>query len=222
MYWLAAFLSAGSVGIGGMFYLRYFFKEKEVEISSRQRKIFIPAACLFFAATAALMAAFTSPLDSTVFVFARDILMMHCLFYLAVIDFKLQIIPNKALLVMLLAWAAISAAQIIAGENPLSLLFDSLIGGIAAGGIFFLGNLLSHNGMGMGDVKLMALAGLYLGINKVMALIFWALALSLVTGLVLMAAKKAKIKTAIPLAPFFLAGSLISNTLYILSGFSEV
>lgn len=222
MYWLAAFLSAGAVGIGGMFYLGYFFKAKEVKIGRKQKKIFIAAACLFFAATAALMAAFCNPKDSTVLVFARDIVMMHCLFYLAVIDLKLKIIPNKALLVILAVWAAITAAQLFTGANAMRLIMDSLIGGAVAGGIFFLGNLLSHNGLGMGDVKLMAIAGLYLGLNKVMALIFWALLMSLLAGIVLIIAKKAKLKTAIPLAPFFLAGSVISNTLYIVSGCMEV
>ena len=83
-------------------------------------------------------------------------------------------------------------------------------------------NLLSRNGMGMGDVKLMAVAGICLGINKILGLIFWSLVVSVITGIILMIAKKKTIKSSLPLAPFFLIGSLVSNALYIISGISEV
>ncbi len=222
LYWIAAFASAAVVGTGGMFYVRHYFREKEVKVSDTQKKLFIAGAVLFYAVTAALMAAFTSPKDSTVFVFARDIVLMHCLFYIAAIDLKLKLIPNRALLAMLIGWAVLTAGQMIAEGWSAGVLADSILGCVIAGGIFFIGNLISRNGMGMGDVKLMAAAGLYLGFNKVMGLVFWALFLAVIVGIALMIAKKAKIKTTLPLAPFFLCGSVVSNVLYIISGLSEV
>lgn len=222
LYWIAAFVSAAAVGTGGMFYLRHYFREKEVKVPEKRKKLFYAGAALFYAATAALMAAFTSPGDSTVFVFSRDIVLLHCLFYIAAIDLKLKLIPNRALLAMLIGWAVLTAGQIIAEGWSAGILIDAAFGCIAAGGIFFIGNLISRNGMGMGDVKLMAVSGLYLGFNKVMGLVFWALLLAVIAGISLMAAKKAKIKTAIPLAPFFLCGAVVSNALYIISGLSEV
>lgn len=222
MYWIAAFVSAAVIGVGGMFYLRYYLALKKAEISPREKKAALPAAAAFFAATAALMAAFAVPGDMGVFEFARTVVVMHCLFYLAVIDFKVKLIPNQAVLAMLAAWALLIAAELLCGADFVRLMPDLMLGGVIAGGLFFIGNLISRNGMGMGDVKLMAVTGLYLGMNRVMGLVFWALAAALVAGLALMAVKKAKMKTAIPLAPFFLAGSLISNTLYIISGFAEV
>lgn len=222
MYWIAAFISAGTIGISGMFYLKYYLKQKQAEIQEWEKKLAIPASAIFFLLTSVLMAAFTSPQDSTVFVFLRDIILTHFLFYIAIIDYKLKLIPNKTLLVLLAICVIITVLQLISGENAINLLSDCVLGGIIAGGIFFIGNLISRNGMGMGDVKLMAAAGLMIGMNKIMGLIFWSLFTSLIAGLILIAAKKAKIKTAIPLAPFFLAGSVISNTLYIISGISEV
>lgn len=222
MNWVIAFISAAVIGVSGMFYTKYYLKQKDVKLSVLEKKIAVPAICVFYLATAVLMALFTKPLDSTGFIFARDMVLLHSLFYIAYIDFKVKLIPNKAVLALLGMFVVLITVQCICEKNAAFRLSEALLGCCVAGGIFLIGNLISRNGMGMGDVKLMAVAGLYLGMSKALGLIFWALLLSAVTGIILMVAKKAKFKSTIPLAPFFLAGSLISNTLYIISGYMEV
>ena len=208
-------------GVGGMFYVRSYFKEKEVKYTQKQRNIFIAVTVVFFAAAAVLMAVFSNPDDRTLFVFAKTLLVCFSYYFLAVIDFKLKVIPNKALLVMLGVVVILLAAQCLVEGRSIMILSDALIGSVIAGGIFMIGKLISRNGMGMGDVKLMAVSGLYVGLNEVMGIIFWALFCAMLTGFGLMIAKKAKIKSTIPLAPFFFLGSVISNVFYIISGLTE-
>ena len=84
--------------------------------------------------------------------------------------------------------------------------------------MFLITNLVSHNSLGMGDVKLMYVLGLLTGLDDALGGLFWALLFSLVTGVVLMIAKKAKLKSKIPMCPFFFFGFLTSNIVYIITG----
>ncbi len=72
-------------------------------------------------------------------------------------DLDLRLIPNAIVLA-----GAIAAVAIVAVYDPSS--FDQrAIAAAAAGGVLFLVALVYPQGMGMGDVKLVAMMGLYLG-----------------------------------------------------------
>ncbi len=72
-------------------------------------------------------------------------------------DLELRVIPNKVLIVSALAGVALAAAL-----DPSSLP-ERAIAAAAAGGGLFLVALAYPRGMGLGDVKLAAVMGLYLG-----------------------------------------------------------
>src|SRR5205807_609561 len=75
----------------------------------------------------------------------------------AAIDLDLHIIPNK-IVYPAAAWGLISAALIRLGDLPILLAWG------AGAGLFFLVAAIAYPaGMGMGDVKLAAVMGLYLG-----------------------------------------------------------
>jgi len=118
-------------------------------------------------------------------------------------DFERRVIPNKILLVSALAGVAIAAIG-----DPSSLP-ERAIAAAAAGGVLFLVVLAYPKGMGLGDVKLTALMGLYLGRNVAPALFVALLAGSLV-GLGMIARQGAAArKQAIPFGPFLALGGLI-------------
>lgn len=88
---------------------------------------------------------------------------------------------------------------------------EQVLAGLAAGG-FFLGAALAYPaGMGLGDVKLAAVMGLYLG-RAVAPAIFVALVLGVLVGVVVMArvggARGRKVK--VPFGPFLAAGSVLA------------
>jgi leader peptidase (prepilin peptidase) / N-methyltransferase len=118
-------------------------------------------------------------------------------------DLERRIIPNKVLLVAAAAGIAIAAATI-----PDSLP-ERAIAAVAAGGLLFLAALAYPRGMGMGDVKLAAVMGLFLGRSVAPALLIALLAGSLV-GLGLIARHGAGArKRAIPFGPFLALGGVV-------------
>jgi leader peptidase (prepilin peptidase) / N-methyltransferase len=118
-------------------------------------------------------------------------------------DLERRVIPNKILIV-----AAVAGVAIAAVGDPSSLP-DRAIATAAAGGGLFVVALAYPRGMGLGDVKLAAVMGLYLGRNVAPA-IFVALLTGSVVGLALIARHGAEArKRAIPFGPFLAFGGVV-------------
>jgi leader peptidase (prepilin peptidase) / N-methyltransferase len=118
-------------------------------------------------------------------------------------DLERRIIPNKILLV-----ATVLAVVLAAATDPGSLP-ERLAAGAAAGGLLFLAALAYPRGMGLGDVKLAATMGLFLGRNVAPAILVALLAGSLV-GLAMIARQGAAArKQAIPFGPFLALGGVV-------------
>jgi len=120
------------------------------------------------------------------------------------IDLEYRIIPNA-----LMAVGAALGLALVAVTDP-SHLAEHVIAAAAAGGFFFVVVLAYPGGMGVGDVKLAAVLGLYLGASVIPALVVALLAGTLV-GVVIIAHKGAKAgrKTAVPFGPFLALGGIV-------------
>jgi leader peptidase (prepilin peptidase)/N-methyltransferase len=120
-----------------------------------------------------------------------------------VTDLERRIIPNKVLLV-----AAVLGIAIAAVGDPGSLP-ERLAAAAGAGGLLLAAALAYPQGMGLGDVKLAAVMGLFLGRNVAPALLVALLAGSIV-GLILIVRRGAAArKDAIPFGPFLALGGVI-------------
>ena len=118
-------------------------------------------------------------------------------------DLEQRIIPNKVLLTGAVLCLAI-AVPTDPGGVP-----ERLIAAATAGGILFLVALAYPAGMGLGDVKLVATMGLFLGRAVAPAILVALLAGSLV-GLALIARHGSKArKMAIPFGPFLALGGVV-------------
>jgi leader peptidase (prepilin peptidase)/N-methyltransferase len=118
-------------------------------------------------------------------------------------DLEQRIIPNKVLIVGVMLCVAI-AAPTDPGGLP-----ERAIAAAAAGGIFFLVVLAYPAGMGLGDVKLAATMGLFLGRAVAPAILVALLAGSLV-GVALIARHGSLArKMAIPFGPFLALGGIV-------------
>ncbi|MGA2193286.1 MAG: prepilin peptidase [Nitrospirota bacterium] len=94
-------------------------------------------------------------------------------------------------------------------------ILGSVIGMVAGGGVLllvgFLGELIMHKeGMGGGDVKLMAMLGAFLGWKTVLIIIFIGSFLGSATGLLLIIFNVIKRENYIPFGPFLAAGAVIA------------
>lgn len=118
-------------------------------------------------------------------------------------DLEQRIIPNKVLIA-----GAVICVAIAAATDPGSLP-ERAIAAAAAGGVFFLVALAYPAGMGLGDVKLAATMGLFLG-RAVGPAILAGLLLGSIVGVVLIARHGSQArKMAIPFGPFLALGGVI-------------
>ena len=129
----------------------------------------------------------------------------------AILDLKTKKVPNILIIAMLLAWVStITPKLFIHTDIAISYIKDFALGFIIAGGLFLLVYLVSRKGLGGGDVKFIAVAGLYLGFNGIIPAILYGSILAGLCGLVLLLLKKIGRKDAMPLIPFLYIGILIT------------
>jgi leader peptidase (prepilin peptidase)/N-methyltransferase len=134
---------------------------------------------------------------------ALGLIFVTMLFAVTLTDLERRIIPNK-----ILAVAALLGVVVVAIADPGSLP-ERAAAAAAAGGLFFLAALAYPRGMGLGDVKLAATMGLFLGRDVAPAILVALLAGSIV-GLALIARHGAAArKQAIPFGPFLALGGLV-------------
>jgi leader peptidase (prepilin peptidase)/N-methyltransferase len=123
----------------------------------------------------------------------------------ALIDLEHRIIPNRLTAAGALLALAIGLALDPAGEP------ERLLAGAGAGGFLLLAALAYPAGMGMGDVKLAGVMGLFLGAAVAPALLI-ALLAGVAAGALIIARKGAKAgrKTAVPFGPFLAFGGILA------------
>lgn len=131
-----------------------------------------------------------------------DVSLIALLAVVTVTDVRTRIVPDCALLT---AFAV--ALPLVALDDP-GEIPERLLAGTGAGAFVLAAALIRPDGMGLGDVKLAAVLGVYLGVAVIEAMLVAFLAGS-VAGLALLARHGwgARSRT-IPFAPFLAVGAL--------------
>ncbi|WP_205697985.1 A24 family peptidase [Conexibacter sp. SYSU D00693] len=124
---------------------------------------------------------------------------------MTLIDLEHRIIPNK--LTLPAAVLAIALGAALAPDR----LPEQLAWGAGAGGFFLLAAVAHPKGMGMGDVKLAGVLGLYLGKAVAPALMVALVAGVLVGALVIarLGAEQGR-RTQVPFGPFLALGAVVA------------
>ena len=135
-------------------------------------------------------------------------LFIAALIVVAIIDLDHRIIPDR---ISLTGIAAGLVASLVLPEVTWT---DSLIGVLAGGGSLFAVAwgyylLTGKEGMGGGDIKLLAMIGAFTGWQGVVFTIFAASATGTAVGLVLMASAGKNLKFAVPFGPFLSLGAVV-------------
>ena len=155
-------------------------------------------------ATGVLFALVAATQDETIRV-VLGVLLVTTLVPITLIDLDTRRIPNAITLPS-------AVAALVAGlALDLDFVPEQLIAGAAAFAFFFVAAYLYPRGMGMGDVKLAGVLGLYLG-RAVGPAIFIALITGVLVGVVIIArvGQEAGRKTAVPFGPFLALGGMIA------------
>jgi len=98
---------------------------------------------------------------------------------------------------------------------PYITFFNSLLGILLGGGSLFVVAtlyqcLFKREGMGGGDVKLLAMIGAFLGWESVVLTILLSSLIGSITGMIIMVIKGKDFKYAIPFGPFLSLGAVIA------------
>jgi leader peptidase (prepilin peptidase) / N-methyltransferase len=128
---------------------------------------------------------------------------------LALIDLDTKRLPN-ALIVPALIVGVVLLGVAAAVRGDWSALAGAALGGAGLFVLYLVLALVSRGGMGMGDVKLAAVLGLYLGFlgwGNLLVGAFAAFLFGGVFGLILMVTRRAGRKTGIPFGPWMILGA---------------
>lgn len=134
---------------------------------------------------------------------------VSALIVITVIDLYHQIIPD------VISLPGIGVGLLVSLIIPQITFSNSLIGVLLGGGSLFLVAtlyqwLFKREGMGGGDVKLLAMIGAFLGWKAVILTILLSSLIGSVTGITIMVLKGKNFKYAIPFGPFLSLGAVIS------------
>ena len=123
------------------------------------------------------------------------------------IDFRFQLIPDECHVV-------IALCGLVNLFFNLSNFLTYILGALAGGLIFWLLGLLAllifkKEGMGFGDVKLMAALGFFFGLKNILIVALVSFVFGAIIGGVLLIAKKKDGMSYIPFGPFIVIGAII-------------
>ena len=133
-----------------------------------------------------------------------------------VIDYRLQIIPNRLTLTIFEVGIIFTFIEtIMAITVGINVFIDNILGMLVGGGIFLLitligGAIAGKEAMGFGDVKFMGALGLYFGSTNIIAITLMAFLFAAVISIFLLVSKIKKTGEYIPFGPFIVIASFIS------------
>ena len=129
-----------------------------------------------------------------------------------VIDYKLQIIPNRLNLTIFEIGIIFA---FLYGLSDVAITINMLLGMFAGGGIFLLITLLGglfygKEAMGFGDVKLMGALGLYFGLSNIIIITLVSFLIGAILSIILLVTKLKKSDEYIPFGPFIVIATFLS------------
>lgn len=119
------------------------------------------------------------------------------------IDLKHQIIPDELVIIIFICGII---SIFLSDLSP----WDHIIGFFAVSVLLLIIAFLSKGGMGGGDIKLMAAAGLFLGWKLILLALMIASVVGSIVSIFLLVLKKVDRKSMVPFGPFLSIGILIA------------
>lgn len=129
-----------------------------------------------------------------------------------VIDYRLQIIPNRLNLTIFEIGIIFT---FLYGLSDIAISINMFLGMLAGGGIFLLitlvgGLVYGKEAMGFGDVKLMGALGLFFGLSNIIIITLVSFLIGAILSIGLLATKIKKSDEYIPFGPFIVIATFIS------------
>ena len=141
----------------------------------------------------------------------RYVVLLEGIVVIAWIDIKTKKIPNRILITLLGIRVVLIVLEMIRfSEYAMVILMSSLLGMLIGFVMFIIPYFITRGGIGMGDVKMFAVIGCYVGSAVVMpSALFTVLSSAIYSGVQLIR-RKTQLKDEIALGPFILIGIIIT------------
>lgn len=134
-----------------------------------------------------------------------------CLTGSACVDYIEHRIPNIFPLVLAVGAAAmLTIGCVTKQEGAIGYVMSSVFAAAVSAACLIIGSFLSHNGIGMGDIKLITALALMGGVYTVGGTLFFAMTMCALVSCYLLITKKKTIKGSIPFGPFILLGYMLT------------
>ena len=139
------------------------------------------------------------------------ITLMAVLVTVAVTDMREMIIPNRVILAGIVLRLLFAVAELVTLRRAYLRILraDMLAVGLVVI-LLLISGLIIKNGIGMGDIKMMLVMGLFQGLYGLISSLFFSLMVSFFIAIAMLITKKKTRKDAIPFAPSVLIGTTIS------------
>lgn len=197
-----------TIFIQGLAFLYLKMSERNEKTQTGYKRV----AGFFFSVLLTFLVAVLSKIYSENIVeFSKIMVIFQVLFCASVIDYRKKIIPNALLGIgALLRLLCYVAECLYLKVECRSLMLHDLFGLVMGAGTLFLIYFFSKGSVGLGDVKLFGILGMYLGFSFTFRILFLAVMFSALCAMYLLFIKHKSRKYSLAFAPFVFAGFLVS------------
>ena len=174
---------------------------------SNKAFIFIIIICAVFSAFTGFLVSgvFKSSIISGLIVFTLIHIFLSCIF---ITDMQLKIIPNLCIIIMLCLKAVTLVVDylVMDRETFFGFLINCIVTSIVCVIFLLIMSKVTHGGIGMGDIKLLGIVGLFCGAQILFYTVIFSLIFASLFSLFLLILKKKSVKDRLPLGPLVWAG----------------
>lgn len=145
----------------------------------------------------------------------KFMLLIPMLLIAFLVDYKLQIIPNRLTLTIFEFGLIFTFVETLLNTNlGINIFINNILGMLVGGGIFLLitligGVLAGKEALGFGDVKLMGALGLFFGWVNMIIISVMAFLFAAIISIIILISRRKKINEYIPFGPFIVVASVI-------------
>lgn len=137
----------------------------------------------------------------------KMLLALLCMAGAACFDYRERRIPNLFALVMALGGVVLLALGVITRQNgAYAYITSSAVAAVACALLLTLASVLTRQGIGAGDIKLISAFAIMTGVPAVMGTLFFAIVLCGIAAVFALALKKKTMQSSFPFGPFLFVG----------------
>lgn len=207
-------VAAALISFGYVYCCYYLGKEKQftsILIMLKLTKMKVFYLILSIISILSLILIFEEMYDISIFTKIKLLSLVSFLIPAAAIDLRKQVIPNQLLFFSLTFRVLLLVFEFIFSTSTIFLILtDSIVGAVIISAFFLLLYFVFKNSIGMGDIKLFAIMGLYQGLWGVINSVFFSLMTSFLISIGLLVTRKKSRKDTISFAPSILLGTIIA------------